>query len=88
MQAVPPQLLNVYPNPSTGYIILEYNLEVKSDAVLEITDMSGNILRSINTTKKRDQVTVTTESWKPGLYIATLKVGGKVIESVKFSLVK
>jgi len=55
---------------------------------LEIKDVNGKTIRSINTSQKQDQVTVTTEDWKPGLYIATLKIDGKSIESVKFTLVK
>jgi len=88
MSTKAPQMLSVYPNPSTNYIILEYNLEVEKEASLEIKDMNGKSIRTINTSQKQDQVTVTTEDWKPGLYIATLKINGKSIESVKFTVVK
>lgn len=88
MKTKAPQQLSVYPNPSTGYVILEYNMEIESDAVLEIKDVNGKTIRTINTSQKLDQVTVTTEDWKPGLYIATLKINGKSIESVKFTVVK
>ncbi len=88
MSVKAPQILSVYPNPSTGYVILEYKLEIETEAVLMIKDVNGKTMRTYNTSQKQDQDTVVTENWKPGMYIATLKANGKSIESCKFTLVK
>ncbi|MBE9492321.1 MAG: T9SS type A sorting domain-containing protein, partial [Bacteroidetes bacterium] len=88
LAAEAPQQLNVYPNPSTGYVILEYKLDTEADGTIEIKDVAGRPIHTVTTTGKQDQVTVVTKDWKPGIYIATLKLNGKSTESVKFTLVK
>jgi photosystem II stability/assembly factor-like uncharacterized protein len=84
----PPKMLEVYPNPSTGFVIIEYNLEKEQDGTIEISDMTGKTIQAIATTGKQDQVTIVTENWKPGTYIATLFLDGKITESCKFSIIK
>jgi len=83
-----PKQLSVYPNPSTGYVILEYKLEMEAEAEIEISDLNGRLVRTINTSGIQDQLTLITEGWKPGVYIASLRLDGKTTESVKFTLVK
>lgn len=50
--------------------------------------MTGKTIQTLATSGKQDQITVVTENWKPGVYIATLFVDGKSKESVKFTLLK
>jgi len=50
--------------------------------------VNGLLLNKIQIERLQDQVTVKTQNWKPGLYIASLKVDGKFIESCKFMLIK
>jgi hypothetical protein len=85
---LPPQMLEVYPNPSSGYVIIGYNLEIESDCSIEIKDITGKSIQTLKTNEKQDQITVVTENWKPGVYVATLFIDGKSKESVKFTLVK
>jgi hypothetical protein len=84
----PPQMLEVYPNPSLGYVIIGYNLETEADCSIEIRDITGKSIQTLKTNGKQDQLTVVTESWKAGVYVATLFIDGKSKESVKFTLVK
>jgi hypothetical protein len=84
----PPQMLEVYPNPSSGYVIIGYNLETEVDCSIEIKDVTGKAIQTLATNGKQDQITVVTENWIPGVYIATLFIDGKSIESSKFTLVK
>ena len=81
-------MLEVYPNPSSGYVIIGYNLETEADCSIEIRDVTGKTVKTLTTTGKQDQITVVTENWLPGVYIATLFIDGKSKESVKFTLVK
>ncbi|MFU8844771.1 MAG: T9SS type A sorting domain-containing protein [Bacteroidales bacterium] len=84
----PPQMLEVYPNPSSGYVIIGYNLEKAEGCKIEISGMTGKTIQTLATSGKQDQITVVTENWKPGTYIATLFIDGKVIESCKFTIIK
>jgi len=83
-----PQLLSIYPNPSSGYVIIEYNLESDADGIIEIKDVTGRTVTSISTYGKQDQVTIITENWDLGIYFTTLRIDGNSIESHKFTLVK
>ncbi len=69
-------------------MILEYKLELEAEAKIEISDVNGRLVRTLATTGLQDQLTLVTEDWQPGVYIASLKVDGKTTESVKFTLVK
>ncbi len=88
LKAEAPQQLQVYPNPSKGYVILEYKIETEAEGLIEIKDITGKTIKTIPATEKQDQVTVITENWQTGVYIANLTVNGKSIESVKFTIVK
>ncbi len=88
LKAEAPQQLKAYPNPSKGYVILEYKIEAEAEGIIGIKDITGKTIKTIPTTEKQDQVTVLTENWQTGVYIANLTVNGKSIESVKFTIVK
>jgi hypothetical protein len=81
-------MLEVYPNPSLGYVIISYELETEADCSIEIKDLMGRTVQTLTTTGKQDQITVVTENWQAGTYIATLLIEGKLIESCKFSITK
>ncbi len=66
------KMLEVYPNPSSGYVIIRYNLETETDCSIEIKDVTGKAIQTLITNGKQDQITVVTENWIPGVYIATL----------------
>ena len=78
----------MYPNPSKDYVILAYKLETEASGSINISDIKGSPVYSVTTTEKQDQLTIVTKNWKPGVYIATLLIDGKSLESVKFTLVK
>jgi len=88
LKAEAPQQLQAYPNPSKGYVILEYKIETGAEGLIGIKDITGKTIKTIPATEKQDQVTVITENWQTGVYIANLTVNGKSIESVKFTIVK
>ncbi|MBN2175054.1 MAG: T9SS type A sorting domain-containing protein, partial [Bacteroidales bacterium] len=77
----------IKPNPAKDYIIVEYELEEKIATTIDITDITGNLKDRLNTTNRQDQLTVNIQDWKPGIYIATLKINSKPVESVKFTIV-
>ena len=81
-----PGYIRVKPNPAKDYIIVEYELEQETGASIDITDIKGNLKIRLNTTNRQDEVTVNAQDWKPGMYIATLKISSKPVESVKFTI--
>jgi len=83
-----PSQLSVFPNPSKDFVIVEYAQELQNEGLVEIQDVNGKLIKNILINRLKDQVTVPTQNWKPGLYIATLIIKGKTIESVKFTLVE
>lgn len=77
----------MYPNPSKGYVILEYKLETEQEGMIEIQNITGRTIHSISITEIQNQITVITQDWNPGIYIVSLKIKGKLIESTKFTLI-
>jgi hypothetical protein len=81
-----PRMLTIMPNPAKDFILVEYELQVKGSTEIEITDLSGKPIYSLQGANLRDQVTIDTRNWKPGTYIASLKINGKTKETVKFNI--
>ena len=53
--------LKVFPNPAKDYLIIEYILEsAQSNAILQLTDMSGKILSTYQLNNKQDQQIIDT----------------------------
>jgi len=74
-------------NPSKDFVILGYKFDKETQGTIEIRDMSGRLMESIAFKGMQDQVTVTTRGWTPGVYVLSLVVKDKVIESTKFTLI-
>jgi hypothetical protein len=81
-----PQSLKVMPNPAKDYIIVEYELELAGKGLVEICDVSGKPIHSVQVTNIKDQLTIDTRYWNKGIYIALLKINGKKKETVKFTV--
>jgi hypothetical protein len=81
-----PGYIRIKPNPAKDYIIVEYELDQETAASIEINDLTGSLKYLLNITNRQDQVTVNTQDWKPGIYIVTLKINGKPVESIKFTI--
>jgi len=69
-------------------VILEYNLESDASANVTIKDLRGITIESLYTSGQQDPLTMITRDWVPGVYIASLRVNGTLIESTKFTVVK
>jgi hypothetical protein len=85
-----PGKLRVYPNPLTGssFHVGFYNSDASNDISLEIFDPRGVLTfrrKYGQMPKGNNAVPLNTfeTNLKSGLYIVTLKVGGKVVQSVK-----
>jgi hypothetical protein len=82
-----PKILEVYPNPSKDFVVLGYHFDADTRGIIEIRDVSGSLIQSIPFDGMQDQLTVMTGSWSPGIYMVSLMVNEKVIETTKFTLI-
>ena len=56
--------INVYPNPFSSYLIIDYVLEKESKVKIDIYDLSGKLIKNlINKTQSKAQKSI---KWKPG----------------------
>ena len=83
-----PTVLEVYPNPSKNFVIIGYQFDKETEGMIEVRDVSGKLMKSAPVKGMTDQLTVTTRTWNAGVYVLSLIVNNKVIETVKFTLVK
>jgi hypothetical protein len=82
-----PGHISVRPSPARAYIVLAHDLETEGGAIAEIRDMGAKLKYTGGLKNKQDQVTVDTRRWKPGVYVLLLKINGKLVESVKFTVI-
>ena len=74
-------------NHDSASVVLEYKLETEAPASISIQNMSGLTFKTLTTKRQQDQTILITLDWMPGIYIAGLKVNGKLMESVKFTII-
>ena len=64
------------PNPAKSWVAFDYKLPVyASEAVLQVTDMKGNMVTAFTLTTKQGQQVWDIRSIKKGMYLYTLKIG-------------
>ncbi|MCD4684089.1 MAG: right-handed parallel beta-helix repeat-containing protein [Bacteroidales bacterium] len=81
--------LKIFPNPAGDYLIIEHKLETEpKNAFVKIRNSKGEIVKHVEITGKQNQQTPDIKSLKTGVYIATLYVNDKELESIKFTKVK
>ena len=79
--------LKVYPNPAKEYFIVEYDLtDNLNNAVFEMIDATGRLVKSIQTNKPNDQLLIKTEGMLSGLYYCRLRNNQKQIGNVKITI--
>lgn len=81
-----PTSLKITPNPAKEFVIIEFELETPDNAVIEIHDVTGRPVYYLPATNTHDEVTLDTRTWDTGIYVAALKINGKIKETVKFSI--
>ena len=82
-----PQFIKIMPNPANDYIIIEYQQEMKVDAIINIIDLNGNLKKEVHINSLMGQEIIKTDKWVPGVYIASIIVNNKKLQSLKFSIV-
>lgn len=81
--------LSVKPNPTSGYFIADYNIPAFSKSVhLLLTDTRGVSINKVDLPPNTNEIVVPVDKLKPGIYIISLVIDGKVLESCKITIVK
>jgi len=83
-------ILTLSPNPCRHFVIAGYSLEnnTTSDAFLTINTLQGVEIKTIQLIVAKDQVVIGLNNFSPGVYVASLKAGGKLMDSKKIIIVK
>jgi len=90
VSTLPGSILTLNPNPCRHFVIAGYSLEDKltSDAFLAISTLQGIEIKTIRLIGTKDQIVISLNNFSPGVYVASLKAGGKLIDSKKIIIVK
>ena len=76
--------LKIYPNPAVTYCVFEIELkDYQVGATLEITDNQGRKINSLVLAKNHDYLFFPLDNLPSGLYICTIRTGGKTLKSTK-----
>lgn len=59
---------SVYPNPAKTYVNISYEISGMEDAVMTITDMSGNVVEKRTVSAMQDRIRLNVAKYKPGMY--------------------
>jgi hypothetical protein len=82
-----PEILKVFPNPASNYIIVEYNTEgLNGDVSISFNDITGKSVFISNYSNKCDQVVLNTQNILSGVYYICLLVNKKVVRSEKITI--
>lgn len=81
-------LIKIKPNPAKDYIIISYDLKGEiTNGILDIIDISGNIVHSKSLERKNDELYIDTSRFASGLFIVRIKTQ-KESYAEKFIVVK
>ena len=70
--------LKIYPNPTTGIVVIDFLEPAKQDVVIRITDMSGKLVYTENaSTKNLRQHQIELGQLSAGVYIMSIDTNGK-----------
>ncbi len=77
----------IYPNPANDYIVIDYKLDKPyNKLVLQITDPTGKIVLSQDLKGGQNEELIYISTLKPGVYNASVKGDGKVMSTVKLTV--
>ena len=81
--------LEVYPNPAAGNVILSWKLQGQNGPLrISIASVSGDRVMDFTLQSQEDKLVVNTSGMKPGVYAAGLYAGDKLLDSIKFTIMK
>jgi OmpA-OmpF porin, OOP family len=81
-------IINIYPNPTTGQVAFNYELKDGQQAVFEVFGIDGKLLHSQNVSNQNSQINITLPAISNGIYMARFTVDNKPIFNEKLVIIK
>ena len=75
--------LSIFPNPSKNKATISYNLPIGEKGEIKIYSINGVLVQEHKLEFGANTLEIKTTKWKPGTYIYSLQIEGKVLESKK-----
>jgi hypothetical protein len=80
--------MKLYPNPSTGKMTLECNLQDNESGTLNVYDLTGHLVSAYKLVTGAKIMTVNAETLQPGVYQYEVLVNGKSASKDKLIIIK
>jgi hypothetical protein len=82
------RMIEVFPNPAGTYFIVKWEVEKPADNMeVRLTSSTGQAVMQIPVSGRENQQIVPTHGIKAGVYVVSLHAGGKILDSVKITIV-
>ncbi|MBL7888094.1 MAG: T9SS type A sorting domain-containing protein [Bacteroidia bacterium] len=78
----------LYPNPNNGQMVLEYTIEKNEEAILNIYDIAGKLIRTDLINSNNKSIAINENSLDGGIYYYCISVKGKSVKSDKLIIIK
>lgn len=81
--------LSVYPNPVTSELNIAYTLQSEGTVTLEVTNLAGQLVKTysnVSSAKGSHLVKITNPELNTGIYMLSLKQGGKQLQTTRLSV--
>ena len=85
--ARPDIFMNLYPNPTTSFVKLDFKYDASANIQLELVDMLGRVLHSDELDVVKGQMSnyqLDLSSLSAGMYMFRLTSSGQLLNSYKF----
>ena len=80
--------VNLYPNPASDNVIVEFDLETFAGFEIEFYDYLGNRVMTTIVNKNKGSYTINTFAMAKGLYLYNITSNGQIIQSGKLMIIK
>ena len=77
------QKLNLYPNPVSDYLHIDYDILFVKEAKLKIYNTIGAVVYSNKLENKQDHLKISVSDYDNGLYFCSLQIDGKLLNTKK-----
>jgi len=77
------KLIDIYPNPTDAFFNISFGNYNYSGTSVQITDVRGSIIKTINPNNHDKELKIDTTAWQPGIYFVSLINNEKIVETIK-----
>lgn len=80
----------IYPNPAMSYFVADYKTDElgNTNSILRISDLTGTLVKQFYLRGTIGNMVISTKDLKPGAYLCSFVVSGKLKKTIKLAIVK